>query len=419
MVYLIDYGGTMGFLLNAQLEELLAALHSAELLDKSRIKPNYFIRERKLPFAKLVMFMLDRSNASTQVALNRFTKLLGDDAVSQQAFSKARNKINHIPFLELFKASHKGVPRTKRWNGYLLNSLDGSIISLPLSKELATYFGTAGPKTANSPAARAGIRVDVLNGLVLDADITPSKIGERITATRFLHNQSGDDKEINIYDRGYFSWKFAKAHKEKGIHFLFRLKTKFNNEIDDLPIGNHNIVTINGLKVRIIKLVLESGEIETLVTDLFDEDLDVQDFKELYALRWGVETKYDLVKNKLALENFTGLSPNAIKQDFFSSMTILNLVAIVKIEADAEISENREGKNNKYKYVANVNTIVGTLKDYLILAFLHSGTPEVYDIMDEIRRVCSRSVVPVRPGRSFPRSNTRNVKFHINCKSNL
>lgn len=58
--------------------------------------------------------------------------------------------------------------------------------------------------------------------------------------------------------------------------------------------------------MRVIKFELESGTIETLVTNLFDETISLEDFKELYFKRWGTEVKYNEIKNKLQVQNFTG-----------------------------------------------------------------------------------------------------------------
>ena len=57
-----------------------------------------------------------------------------------------------------------------------------------------------------------------------------------------------------------------------------------------------------------------------LATDLLDEALyPTAEFGELYHQRWGIETYYGLVKSRLDLENFTGLSAEAIRQDLHAS----------------------------------------------------------------------------------------------------
>ena len=76
-----------------------------------------------------------------------------------------------------------------------------------------------------------------------------------------------------------------------------------------------NDIVLNGMRVRVVKFILPSGQTETLITDLFD--MPESRFQELYFLRWGLEEKYDVVKNKLELPNFTGRTVNVLYQDFW------------------------------------------------------------------------------------------------------
>ena len=43
--------------------------------------------------------------------------------------------------------------------------------------------------------------------------------------------------------------------------------------------------------------------------------ISLDDFKWIYQKRWGIETKYNDVKNKLEIENFTGYSPKAFREN--------------------------------------------------------------------------------------------------------
>lgn len=87
---------------------ILAALSRAILrkpstLDESRFSPRYFTRNRKMPFPKLLKYLLSMFKTSTQAALNVFFE--GESiTMSQQALSKARSKFDHTPFLKLFVA---------------------------------------------------------------------------------------------------------------------------------------------------------------------------------------------------------------------------------------------------------------------------------------------------------------------------
>jgi IS4 transposase len=50
-----------------------------------------------------------------------------------------------------------------------------------------------------------------------------------------------------------------------------------------------------------------------LITNRGAEVLRHEDFKELYHLRWGIETKYQMMKQRLELENFSGRLVDNIK----------------------------------------------------------------------------------------------------------
>ena len=69
------------------------------------------------------------------------------------------------------------------------------------------------------------------------------------------------------------------------------------------------------------------------------------------------------MKNKLELPNFNGFTENIILQDFWISMYMLNIAAVAKHEADAKIQAERADKDNDYEYQANVNTIIGSLRN--------------------------------------------------------
>ena len=60
------------------------------------------------------------------------------------------------------------------------------------------------------------------------------------------------------------------------------------------------------IRARIFMFKLPSGEVEMLISNLFN--LPDEEFKPLYFKRWGIEIKYDVVKNKSELPNFNGFT---------------------------------------------------------------------------------------------------------------
>ena len=257
-----------------------------------------------------------------------------------------------------------------------------------------------------SPSARADIALDVLNDRIVEAEFGPLSGDERSMAKEHIRKLKGRivmEDTVILLDRGYPSKEMIKAILEAGARFIMRVKRKFNADIDAAPMGS-GMVNLDGIRVRVVKFTLPSGQTETLITDLFDMEESL--FQELYFLRWGVEEKYDVVKNKLELPNFTGRSANILYQDFWISMLLANVAAIAKAEADGKVQEKREGKENKYQYQTNVNNAIASLA-------LRAAR------VDAIIQEIAKSVVPIRPDRNVSRKKARKAKYHHNKKSNV
>ena len=400
-------------------------LKAKSTLENSRYKPEYFTRKRKMPFEKLLKFMLSMNKTSSQNALNKFFEKEGI-TMSQQALSKARNKFDHSPFQKIFNAVRDATYAPERFSslekyyGKLLIAIDGSGTELPNLPSLREKFGGTGAK-ASSPTARMSIAYDVLNDFIVDADFSPLSVSERTHAQNHINNfeKLVDLKNtVFIMDRGYASKKLIELLSEKS-YFLFRLRSKFNVEIDKLSPGSHTIKMYDNIDVRIIKFELPSGEIETLMTNLFD--LDEAKFKELYFKRWPVEVKFDIVKNKLELPCFGGFTENIIMQDFWISMYLANIAAIAKYEADQKIKQQRTDKNNKYEYQANVNTLIGSLRERFAIAVFSKNPLQRIKKVNRILTEIQRAVVPIRhyDGLTPRYQNSRKSKYHHNKRSNL
>ena len=400
-------------------------MRAVSTLNESRLKPQYFTRKRKLPFYALLKFLLSMHKTSTQSALGKFLERKGI-TMSQQALSKARSKFDHTPFLKLFNGirnafySSEYIDKLHKFNGKFLIAIDGSDTALPNLPSLLKKFGGTGSK-ASSPTARMSIAYDILNDFIMEANFSPLIVSERDHAKNHIEQVGKiiDWKDsVFIMDRGYASQELIELLSKKSF-YLFRLRTKFNTEIDALPLGSHIITMYGNVKVRIVKFVLPSGEIESLLTNLFD--LDESEFKDLYFKRWRIEVKYDVVKNKLEMPCFSGFSENVIMQDFWISIYLANMAAIAKNEADEKIKEERLDKDNKYEYQTNVNTLIGSMRDRLADAVFTRNPAQRQKKLERIILEIQKSVVPIRPddGNTPRLENTRKVKYHHNKRSNL
>jgi hypothetical protein len=404
------------------LSRLIMILSQLSTLEAARLKPVYFTRVRKMDFKNIALFVLKGFNTSTRTALYRFfaQNLEQVEAMTQQAVSKARSHFDHSPFERLFRdiveLRYRGEHKINLWHGCQLFAVDGSDIALPKMPNLLEAFGGTG-RNADSPTAKISLLYDVLNDFIVDAAIGKAGASERDFALKHMERLQEicpDVKKLMVFDRGYPSAALIHELEAQKLYFLMRVKSKWNHEVDDATSAD-SLVTVDGTTLRVVKFQLPSGETETLITNLFA--LPVEEFSELYFKRWPIETKYDVVKNKLALENFTGYSENVILQDFWAVMYLTNLATVAKDEANGIAQKERAGKSNKYEYVPNLNQVIASLKDYVVKVCFAKSEEERTRYVGIILREIKKAVVPVRPNRSVGRpSNPRKAKYHHNRK---
>jgi hypothetical protein len=262
----------------------------------------------------------------------------------------------------------------------------------------------------------------VLNkGIILDAQFDKLSCGERELALRHLARLKmlNIEKPLPIFDRGYASAEMFERLSDTA--FLFRLQRSFNAEIDRLPLGDYvRDFKIKGrtFHLRVLKFKLPAGEIEILATNLPKKTMTSTELKELYNLRWGVETAYKMIKGALQIENFSGANQLVVQQDFFATMFLKNMIAFAKLDAD-EIVEQNQNPDNLYRQKTNENQLIGILKDKLVIALLETRPRVQARKVEAIIREAARYTVPIRPDRHFERKRKHSKRFHASGKSVL
>ncbi|NBR94681.1 MAG: hypothetical protein EBT44_07755, partial [Actinobacteria bacterium] len=124
------------------------------------------------------------------------------------------------------------------------------------------------------------------------------------------------------------------------------------------------------LRLRFIKILLADGEVELLATSLLDQKrYPLRDFKKLYYKRWRIETFFQAIKSRLAVDNFTGRTVEAIKQDFFSTLFVSGLETILSAEVNGELA----AKNTRHRQQVNKAISFHAIKDSIIKASWADG----------------------------------------------
>jgi hypothetical protein len=148
-----------------------------------------------------------------------------------------------------------------------------------------------------------------------------------------------------------------------------------------------------------VKIKLSSGEIEILLTNLYNEQLySIDDLKHLYGMRWAIETSYGMQKNQLQLEQFSGHRVICIQQDFYASVFVGNLQSLINKQCDDYL----QGINlrREYNYKINRNVSWGTMKNNIVRLFFDNDPKK---LLIELQHIFEKSIEPIRPGRKYER----------------
>jgi len=411
--------------LQAFIYQMAELIKTNDFIAKYRNKASYFTRSSaKLKFEMLLCFLLALPRQSAQCALNRFIKERGYDfSLHKQSLFEAREKLSHRVFIDLnndfFLRTYAYSDTFNTYRGLRVIAIDGSVFDVPAG---ANWFGTLKTCGEAAPKAQAVAFIDVLNEYIVRAELHPYGVGEtNITKQMLLEFFEADTTTSNLllFDRGFFSRELALQIYDQ-TKFLFRVSSQSLKEINEANASDQIIIRRDrgkpDLRLRVINYVLPNGEVEKLVTNIFDTSYTVDDFGELYNMRWGVETCFLTLKSRLQIENFSSTKLELILQDFYASVFVYNMMTAAINEA-AEKSTKKQGK---YVYKANKNIAIAEICGILINSLSEDDPVKRQNSFMRAMDIISRSVVPVRPGRSFKRIvKHKSAKFHLNQKSGL
>lgn len=398
------------------------------------IKDSHFTRNRKLPLHQLLLSILGRKGRTLTMEIRSFIKSIKSKiSISKPGYLKQRQKLNPEVFLELsdfhVRNFYQDTTMVQRLKGYLILAVDSSSVNLPNTLQNIALYGNASHKNAK-PQAQAGISClfDVLNKMIIDCTINKWKFSERNQALLNIdkcNSITGEKPRIVIFDRGYPSGEFFIDLMERNESFLIRIgATVFKKEqltmtaddeyinirFDKSRLSPHKgtstadkLAKTGSIPLRFVRFELDNGSMEYLATNLPMEEFNTSEIVYLYRLRWEIETAYDVLKNKLFIENFTGTKPIMIEQDIYATVYLCNVMHDILLDAKLEFNIKNHQKY-KYKMEINKNIAIGIMKEELIRFILEKDKGKKKEIFDEIIVEISKNILPVRNGRHYVRT---------------
>lgn len=411
------------------LENLHAMIYSSDYMENAKVNPTDFTRRRKMSFVQYILFILQKTGRSLQAALNTFFLSMGEEPgnYSKQAFSKGRLRIKPESIRQLFDFTVQDFynrAEYKTFEGYRILAIDGTRLNLPNTTELENEFGVQTSQGAPQVQALVSGLYDIQNKVMVDTRISSCKSSERDHAADLIDGLRSypSIKNLIVMDRGYPSAELLHQIQNEGHAYVVRCCTEF---IRAMKLNGEDCIIEHcfsrtkktPLKLRIVKISLPDGKQEIIATNLLSEEFSPSKLAKIYKMRWGIETNYNNIKNKLCVENFTGTNKIVILQDFYATMLLWNLTGMMMFDLQDEIESAHNSDSSKNEYKLNIAMTISTLKERVVELVMCENKRRSKRILRQIKNALKKSVVAISTNRSFPRKRKHSaLKFHNNSK---
>lgn len=429
-------------LLEQIIQKLNITINDETFINQQKDGKKSFSRDRVFTFQVLICFLMTNLQKGLQREIAAFVEAIQSEGgsipeVSKAAFCKARHKVKPTVFEELSKVilnEFYDSSEEQQWHGYRILGVDGSTAELPNSDEIREKYGVFKYRKDGKAICmgRTLMMYDTLNNMTLKGSLGKIEESEASMLWKILQGDVELKKnDLLVFDRYFASHLLMFYLYERGVKFCFRMKKDWWKVVErfyksgkdsqvlvlklppkDTREAKRLGITRTKMKVRLVRVELDSGETEVLLTNLCSEKAySVEDISELYGLRWPVEDGYKTFKHKVCIENFSGKSDKAVLQDFYVKLFIMNLTAA----AVRPINEALKKPTVKVKHIRQVNMIeaIATMKKAVVSFFV---TGKIKEALGRVARRLSKITEPIRKGRKFKRNHQPKRKYYMNYK---
>ncbi len=427
-----------------------------ELDDLNRIRwlftpnpHNDFSRNRKLDFSETVRVLLSMGGNSLGVELLEYFSY-DIQTVTKSAFIQRRDKISPHAFEFLFHTFTDTINTTKHLDDYRLLAVDGSDLSISFNpNDDETHFPN-GPKAKGFNLLHLNALYDLKSRLYVDALVQPGrKVAERQALIQMVERSTISGKVIVVGDRGYENYNACEHITQKGWDYVIRIKDITSNGIasglllpqeDSFDIDYAFEMTRSLTKVkkdplrykflpdnqifdyvplrsketypfmfRIVRFPITETTYEVIMTSLDRDQFSMERIKEIYSLRWGIETSFRELKYAVGLAHFHSKKVAFILQEIYARLTMYNFCEAITTQVVIHHADR------KHTYQVNFTVAIAIC--------LHFFRVRKDKPPPDVEALIHKNILPIRSGRSDPRKvknrSTMSFLFFATEKSPL
>lgn len=319
-----------------------------------------FTRDRKISFDTLLHFQISMESGSVNHELLKYFNF-DADTPSLSAFYQQRAKLSDDVFQKLFYSfNNRFQPKSLLKGKYQLLACDGSGFTFTRNpKDTESYYKPSGRSQKGFNQMYLVPLYDLLNKVYTDAVIKPIRKRNEFAALYELidrHVPRSGTVPVFIADRGFHAYNVFAHAIENGSFFVIRATdTKMERLLgEDLPKEETFDIRVTRyltrscskkkylhpeladqyrhicqkvtfdyfpeqgygeyeLSLRVLRFPIGNGTYENIITNLPENEFHAEEIKEIYHLRWGIETSFCTLKHTIAAMNLHAKNSGCIR----------------------------------------------------------------------------------------------------------
>ena len=334
-----------------------------------------FSRNRKLSFETIIKLMIGMGGNSLCKEIYDWFNY-SEDTASVSAFVQQRNKISSKAMEYIFREMVKQCDEQSLFKGYRLLAVDGSDIRLPKNKNDNNSYIENDENTKGYNLLHLDAMYDLKQHIYVDASIQSKKgMNEHKALVSMIEKSEIHRNVIVIADIGYESFINIAHFQEKNWNYIIRSKESYGikyeiPDSDEFDIETSITLTrrktkdtmalihenphryrciqphttfdyllprenkMYDLKLRIVRFKLSDTTYETLFTNLPANEFPAEVLKELYRMRWSIETSFKELKYNVGLASIHSKKQDFILQEIFSKLIMYNFAALISYQVE-------------------------------------------------------------------------------------
>lgn len=394
-----------------------------------------FSRKKKWSFEELIKFIITMEGNSLKDELLKFFDF-SNRTPSNSSFNQRRAQILPGAFEYLFhEFTDFYTSEDFNYKGYRLLAYDGSDLCIAHNPNDETTYFQSIPGTKGFNQLHLNALYDLCARTYVGAIIQPARLENEYKAMcDLIDSYKGIRNTIFIADRGLENYNIFAHAEQAGVFYLIRAKDISSNGIvasvkKQLPKnqGNFDVdvsITLTRkqtnevkanpdkyrivmkatafdyldlhynkfyeMKMRIVRFPISKDSYECIITNLPRDTFPAEILKQLYHMRWGIETSFRELKYAIGLTHFHSKKVEYIKQEVWARLILYNFCEIITTRVAVQQKADR-----KHLYQLNYTRAI-KICCYFISLKKEKAPPDVEYLI-------SRELLPVRTGRSDPR----------------